>query len=162
SNNLNITGFSIVIDQTGGTYKATYTDAVTLATTMVDLDATAISGGGITLKGRAGTVFEGSQYVFASTADTTVNVTLSQGFGDRFYNLIDGFNNDSDGKLKTELDALADTKKRNLEQITTIDARITQYREKLVQQYAGLEAALSKANSILQLLDAQANAANNN
>jgi flagellar hook-associated protein 2 len=162
SNNLNTTGFTLVIDSVAGTYKATYTDATTLAVSTVDLDATAITGGGVSLKGQAGTVFEGSQFVYALAGDATINVTLSQGFGDRFYNLINGFINSTDGKLNTEIKALEDNKKRNAEQITTIDARIEQYRDKLIAQYASLEAALSKANNLLQLLDAQSKAASNN
>lgn len=161
SNNLTVSGFSLVIDRTAGTYKATYTDATTGATSTVDLDGTAMAGGGISLKGQTGTVFEGSEFVYAVAGDATVNVTLSQGFGDRFYNLTDTFINSTNGTLNSEVTAMADNKKRNLEQIATIDERITTYREQLVQQYAKLESALSKANNILQLLDAQANARNN-
>ncbi len=161
SNNLSITSFSVAIDTVANTYQATYTDPVTNVVTNVDFDFTPITGGGVSLKGKAGTVFEGSQYVFSGTGTATVNVSLTQGFGDRFYNLANGVNDAINGTLANELTTLADNKERNTEEITSIDSLIVRYREQLVQQYAALESALSRANSILQLLDAQANARNN-
>jgi flagellar hook-associated protein 2 len=162
SNNLgNLTGFSVAIDRTLGTYKATYTDPATLAVTTVDMDATPITGGGVSLKGKAGTIFDGSEYVYAVAGDATITVTMSQGFGDRFYNLATSLVDTNEGSLTQEITSLTDSKARNLEQITQIDDKLTSYREKLVQQYAALESALSRSNQLLSLLDAQANARNN-
>lgn len=160
SNNLTITGFQVVIDSVAGTYKATYTDPA-LGLVTVDFVATAIAGGGVSLKGPAGSALEGSEFVFAASGSATINVSLTQGFGDRFYNLIDSFTNAVNGTVTTELSTLNDAKTRNTTEITTIDERITRLRDQLVQQFANLEAALSKANNLLQLLDAQANARNN-
>lgn len=160
SNNLNnITGFQVVIDSVAGTYKATYTDPAAGPTT-VDLVATVLTGGGVSLKGPAGSALDGSEFVYGLSGDATINVTLSQGFGDRFYNLVERFNNNVDGTLATELEILNESKTRNTEEITRIDETLDRYREQLVQQYASLEAALSRANNILQLLDAQAKARN--
>lgn len=161
SNNLSVTNFQVVIDRTAQTYQATYTSDSGVTTT-VDFDATEITGGGVSLKGPVGSALEGSEFVFAGTGDATVNVSFSQGFADRFYNLVSSFTDNADGTLVNELDTLNDAKTRNTQEITTIDARIAQYREQLAQQYANLEAALTRANNLLQLLDAQANARNNN
>ncbi|MDX2095109.1 MAG: flagellar filament capping protein FliD [Alphaproteobacteria bacterium] len=160
SNNLNISSFQVVIDSVGGTYQATYTDPTSGLIT-VDFVATAIAGGGVSLKGPVGSALEGSEFVFAAAGSATINVSLTQGFGDRFYNLIDGFTNAVNGTVTTELSTLNDAKTRNTTEITTIDERISRLRDQLVQQFANLEAALSKANNLLQLLDAQANARNN-
>lgn len=161
SNNLNnITGFQLVIDRTAGTYKATYTDPVAGLTT-VDLTGNAISGGGVGLKGQSGTIFEGSEFVYAGTGDATIDVTITQGFGDRFYNLMDTYLDSSTGVLTQEITGIADSKKRNTDEIKSIDEKLTSYREQLIAQYAKLESAISSANQILQLLDAQANARNN-
>ena len=161
SNNLNsITGFQVVIDSVAGTYRASYTDPIS-GPTVVDFVATPLTGGGVSLAGPQGSVFDGSVFVFGLAGDATINVTLSQGFGDRFFNLIKGFTDPEDGILSTELETLNDSKTRNTAEITRIDENITRYRDQLVQQYASLEAALSRANNILQLLDAQANARDN-
>ena len=158
SNNLSITSFTVAIDPVGGTYTATYTDPATNTPKTVNLTGTVISGGGVSLKGQSGTIFDGSQFVFAASGSATVHVSISQGFGDRFYNMADGVTNSSTGLLTTELKTLADTKTRNTDEITTIDDRITKYRDQLTQQYANLESAISSANNLLDLLSAQANA----
>ncbi len=160
ANNLNMTSFSLAIDTTAGTYKATYTDTVGLTQT-VDLDGTSLTGGGLTLTGKAGTAFEGSQFVYAGSGTVTVNVNLSQGYADRLYNLMDNFINSTDGLVTQEVNTLSDTKERHQTEITAIDDRLTAYRDKLLQQYAALEAALTSANQLLQMLDANANARNN-
>lgn len=160
SNSLNgVTGFTVVIDQVAGTYDVTYTDPVAGAST-ASFDGTAITGG-VSLKGQVGTVFEGMEFVFASTSNATVTVTMTQGFGDRFYNVMESYLNTDDGLVATELESLTDTKTRNADEITQIDERMVTFRDKLIQQYAALEAALTKANQLLSLLDAQVNAANN-
>jgi flagellar capping protein FliD len=157
-----ITGFSVAINRTTNTYQATYTDPITLVVTTVDLDGSPIDGGGVGLKGKVGTVFEGSEFLYAVGGDATIDVTLSQGFGDRFFNLINSFIDVSNGTLTQEVNTLAENKTRNTEQITTIDDKLTSYRDQLVKQYASLESALSRANQLLQLLDAQSNARNSN
>jgi len=162
SNNLGaLTSFSVAIDRTLNTYKATYTDPATAVVTTVDLEGTPISGGGIGLKGKAGTIFDGSEYVFAVAGDAMINVGISQGFGDRLYNLAALLVDVANGSLTQEINALTDAKTRNTEQITSIDDKLTAYREKLIQQYAALESALSRSNQLLSLLDAQSNARNN-
>jgi flagellar hook-associated protein 2 len=161
SNNLNgVTSFSVAIDRTLNTYKATYTDPTTALVTTVDFDYTALAGGGVGLKGQAGTIFEGAEFVYAVAGDATVNVSVTQGIGDRFYNLLEGYVNDSTGIVSQEVDIIAESKNRNKEEIDTIDEKIDRYREQLIQQYATLESAITKANQILQLLDAQASARN--
>ncbi len=160
SNNLDVTSFSMNINQTAGTYVATYTDSAG-ATQTVNFTGTSLgSSGGVSLTGPTGSVFEGSQFVFAGTGDATVNVSLSQGYADRFYNMMNQFINTTDGLITQETTTLADTKTRNQEEVTKIDDKLTAYRDQLLQQYSSLEAALTSANNILQLLTAQANARN--
>jgi flagellar capping protein FliD len=67
----------------------------------------------------------------------------------------------TDGILTSEISNVTDQETRNKEEITKIDDYLVTYRDQLTQQYARLEEALSKANSLLTLLDAQANARNN-
>ncbi len=153
-----VNSFSVAIDRTLGTYKATYTDPITSAVTTVDLDATVLSSGGVGLKGQTGTIFEGSEFVFAASGDATITVSVTQGIADRFYNLINDYINDTDGTIQNELDSLDDTKTRYEDQITTINDRVDRYQLQLTDQYAKLEAAITKANQILLLLDAQSNA----
>src|SRR6202012_2595996 len=106
-----------------------------------------------------GTIFAGASWVYASSNPTaTINVNVTQGFGDRFYNLMDSITDDTSGTLTTDVSQLNDQETRNKATITTIDDQISTYRDQLSDTYAKLEAAISSANSILDLLDAQANA----
>jgi flagellar hook-associated protein 2 len=154
ANNLTVSNYAVNIDTVAGTYTATYTDAT--GTQTVPLTGTALSGGGISLTGQAGTIFAGSSWVYASNNTTaTINVTATQGIGDRFYNLMDSITNTTDGTLTTDTGNLTAQQARNQTQIDTINDQVAAYRDQLTTTYANLEAAISSANSILDLLDAQ-------
>lgn len=161
TNGLNVSNFTLNINRSTETYTASYTDP-TLGPQVINLTGTPIGvAGGITLKGQAGTVLEGMELIFASSANATVNVTATQGLGDRAFNALEDILDDQDGFLTTALQTIEDQKKRNEEEITRIDTQMVTYRQQLESQYSALEEALSKANSLLTLLDAQANARNN-
>lgn len=161
SNNLTVSNFTIAIDTTTSTYTVSYTDSTGSHTD--NLTGTLITGGGVSLKGQSGSVFDGMEFVYATTAasvTTSVNVAASQGFGDRFYNFANAATDAASGSITNALSALATKKTSNTDEITKIDDRITSYRDQLVTQYASLESAISKANGILALLTAQSNAKN--
>ena len=83
---------------------------------------------------------------------------VTQGIADRFYNFLDAALDDEDGIVATELVSLSDRNERLEEDIARIDVIVENYRVTLLEQFSALEAAVSAVNSILQLLDAQANA----
>ena len=155
TNSLSITSFSLNIDITNSTYTATHSGGT------VNLDVTAISGGGYLIKGQADTVLEGLELIYGGTADTTANITLSQGIADRVYNSLEGALDDTNGIIKTELDSISDSDDRLKDDIARIDEIVERFRQQQLARFASLEALISSANTILQSLDAQANAANN-
>lgn len=158
--NIEVTSLSIAIDTPINSYKATYTDA-SGSTVTVDLDATALEGGsGYSLKGKAGTALEGLTLLYASTANATINATITEGMGDRLYNTLNSFLDTTNGTLTQATKALTDQTTRNNDEITRINDQVATYRDQITQKYADLEAALSKANSLLSLLQAQSDARN--
>ena len=162
TNALGVSNFTLTIDRAAvpPVYRAAYTVGGVPQT--VDLDATTTTGGGLVLRGKSGTVLAGLELIFASTANTaTINVTVTQGIGDRIFNALENILNDADGVLTNAETELVDLKDRNIEEIKNIDAEIEALREDLIAKYSALESALSRANSLLELLDAQANARNN-
>ena len=164
TNSLGISSFSLAIDRTAGTYVATYTDT-SGATKTTNLDGTTIAAtGGLTLTGQKDTVLEGLQLIFASTATNppAINVTITQGIGDRLFNALDAFVNTKDGTVTNAVKALTDKEATNKTNIDKIDAQIVTYRDQITNTYAQLEAALSKANNLLQLLDSQQKARSQN
>lgn len=155
SSTVSVNEFSLAVDITNGTYTATYDGGST-----AEFDASDVSAGVKLLTGRAGTPFAGLQFIYASTDDDTIEINLTQGIGDRVYNEIDRVLA-TDGTLASDLTQIDDQTKRNETEITKIDAYIVTYRDQLLDTYSRLEGALTKANQLLSLLDAQASAREN-
>jgi flagellar hook-associated protein 2 len=147
-----------ILDRAAGNYVATYTDAAG-ATQTTNIDAAAISstGSDVILTGKTGTVLEGLKMIFASAATNpaSINVSITQGIGDRVFNALDSFLNTTDGMITNAVADLTKKENANKTAIEKIDAQIVTYRDEITNTYAQLEAALSKANNLLQLLDSQ-------
>jgi flagellar capping protein FliD len=60
-----------------------------------------------------------------------------------------------------EIKGLQETNLDLEESVTRIDDQILTYRDQLLEKFSALEAAISTANQLLLLLDAQSNAQNN-
>jgi flagellar hook-associated protein 2 len=159
TNALGINDFVLSIDRNTGIYQASYTDPDTGDPATVNLDATVLSTG-VTLTGPSGSVLEGLELIYISGATTiaTVNVSITQGIGDRLFNVLETMLDDEEGTLTGAEDALSTLQSFNEEEIARIDDQVATYRDQLVEKYAQLEAALTKANQLLQLLTAQSNA----
>lgn len=150
---------SFNIDQTNGVYEATFDDGTGPQT--VALTMTALTSGGVSLTGPDGSAIEGLVVLYTDTGDSVVTMNVSQGLGDRFYNLLQDALNEDDGMVATEIASLSERNDRLQTDIDRIDAQVTAFRDLLLERFSALEAALSSVNSILQLLDAQSNARNN-
>jgi flagellar hook-associated protein 2 len=158
SNEVSISQFTLNINQSTGVYTADYIDSLGAAQS-VTLDGTPIAGGnGVSLVGQAGSVLDGIELIFASAGNTSINVNTTQGLGDRLFNVIDSIVDDDGGFLTTAIEQLDTQTTRNLDEISRIDSQLEIFRRQLEEQYTALEAALSRANSLLTLLDAQARA----
>lgn len=106
---------------------------------------------------------DGLELVYSGDGtDTGVNalsLAITQGIGDRFYNLIDSFTVD-DGILDQDVDTLTDRQDSLESDIDRLTTQIESYRLLLLDTYSRLEQAVTAANSIIQLLEAQNNVAN--
>ncbi len=157
SNGLDVTSFSLNIDQTNGVFEATYTDPVLGAQTIA-LDMEALGGGSITLSGREGTVLEGLVLIYSDAGDSVVNVNLSQGIADRVFNSMDQLLEQDTGAVDVALSSVEAENARFEQEITRIDEIVERFRQRLLEQFSALEQAVSSANSLLASLEAQANA----
>lgn len=155
NNALNATSISYNIDQTNGVYQATVDG------TTYDLEMTALTSGGVSLTGPDGSPLEGLTVLYTNTDDVTVNVDLTQGIGDRLYNAMESALDEDSGILSQEIQSFTERNTRLEEDIARIDAMIENFRQTLLEKFSALEAAISSVNSILQMLDAQAEARNN-
>ncbi len=132
----------------------------------VALDVVAIKDGstgdvlGYTLKGQSGTVLEGLQLIYSSTDAATIEVTATQGFADKIFNVADQTLSDT-GSLKVEQDAISTADTRLQDQIDKIDEEVARFRQQLLDKFSQLEQALSRVNNLLASIDAQNQARNN-
>jgi flagellar hook-associated protein 2 len=159
NNSLDVSTFSLDINRTAGTYEATYLDNGVITT--VSLTGTAISGGGLLLKGNTGTKLDGLQMIYSNTADIVSVINLSQGISDRIYNTLENVTNLTTGSMTIERQSTFDEDKRSNTEITRLDELIEKYRQQLLEKFSTLESALGRINSILNSLDANTNARNN-
>ena len=158
TNGLSVSEFSVNVDSVNDIYTATFDDNGTPKT--VNFDVEVLSGGGLVLNGQDGTELEGLVLLFSDPTDTTINVRTTQGVADRIFNSLDELLAEDTGAISVAIQSIADDEDRFTEDIARIDARVERFRESLIAQFSALEAAISSANTLLQSLDAQANARN--
>lgn len=115
-----------------------------------------------TITGQEDTVLEGLVFVYASRDGTDViDVEITQGIADKIYNTVDGYTALSTGLLDKEVELVGQQKAQQELEVARLDDVIAAYRERLLEQFAALERAVSSVNSLLQLLDAQNKAREN-
>jgi flagellar hook-associated protein 2 len=157
TNSLSVTDFTMNIDPGTSTFTATYNPGSGPIT--VNLTGTPLSGGtGYTLSGQDGTALAGLVMIYTGSATSTVNAKVSQGIGDRLFNTLEDVIQDTTGALSVDETQLTTANERIQTEIDRINEQVDRYRDRLLKQYADLEAAISRVNTILQSLDAQSQA----
>jgi flagellar hook-associated protein 2 len=136
------------------TVTATYAGGSTTLSVTAIKDNTTGDTLGYTLKGASGSVLDGLQLIYTGTDAATIDVTATQGLGDKIYNIADSTLKDG-GVLATELDSIKSADTRLADQIAKIDAEVERYRQQLLEKFAALEQALSRVNNLLASIDAQ-------
>ena len=162
SNSTLPTNFALSIDPTTSTYNATFSLDGGATTQTIALDASAVPGGGFLLKGQTGSALNGLQMIYSGSAATTSSITLSQGLGDRMYNALDTVVKADTGMLAVEQKAISDKSARAKKEVTRIDDMVERFRQSLLEKFSNLEKAVSSVNTILNSLNANTNAKNNN
>jgi flagellar hook-associated protein 2 len=143
-----------------GAYTATYTDDDGEQT--IDVDVTLLSSGtNYRIEGQKGTVLEGLVLLYSSTYASSIDVTATQGIADKVYNVSYANALDDTGSIAIELDALSDSDDKLAEDIARIEDQIVVFRNQLIEKFSRLESALSQVNTLLQSLQADADARNN-
>lgn len=148
--------FDLNIDITNEIYQATYLDKEGISQT-IDLEFSPINGGGVLLKGTNDSVLSGLQLIYSGTSDTLASVNYTQGIGDRLYNSLNA-SLAEDGIVAAELEGITESNDRLQKDIDRIDRIVDRFRVQQLQRFAALEAAVSSINTLLQSLQAQADA----
>ena len=113
------------------------------------------------LSAAAGSPLEGLILFYGGNKDETITVNTTLGVAARTYNTLDAALKNNTGSLALNVQNIESTNKKYQADIDTINKQVSQFREQLLARFSALEAALSKVNTVLQSLDAQANARNN-
>ncbi len=154
TNGLNTNSFTVSLNTTTDTYTATV-NGQTYA-----FEAKEISGGGVSLLGPSNSPIAGLQMIYTGAGLVSGSVSVTQGLGDRIFNALDNMLDEDVGAISVELETITTRTERFNEEIARIDAQIETYRQTLLDRFSAMEAAIAKVNSVLQSLDAQAQARN--
>lgn len=107
--------------------------------------------------GADGTQYEGITLVFTGKVSQSIDVSLSQGIADRMWQAVETMADEYDGTLTDVVGTLEDADESLQDRIDTIESNAESYRSYLLEKYARIEAKLSEAQSVLDLLEALTN-----
>jgi flagellar hook-associated protein 2 len=109
---------------------------------------------GQTITGKAGTAYAGMVFAYVGTASATVNIDFTQGFADMMDSVVDNYADILTGSLHNEMLSLSDQNTEMEARSTRVIERADDFRERLIDRYAGLEAKMAAAQSVLAQLQA--------
>lgn len=124
-------------------------------------DNTLFDISGTLITGKVGTAYEGLSFAYVGTTSTTVNVSFSQGVADLMSNTLDRFTDVVGGLIQDEKVRLDEQNKELNLRADRILERAGDFRERLIDKYARLEAQMSAAKTILAQIQAILNISNN-
>jgi len=144
--------FTVASDQDGALATQLGIGLTSQTTTGTDVAGTingmAALGSGQTLKGAAGTKFEGLELSVTASAPTTATVTYSSGVADQMQGLLDQYLKTGTGVIQVRKDGISKTIDSLNKQIDTIEARITRESARLRKQFSALESTLAKYQNL--------------
>lgn len=109
---------------------------------------------GNSIKGKAGTIYEGLSFAYIGTSNAVVNFSMKQGIGDLMANTLDKYTNTATGVIAEEKLNIGDLNTTMAERADRVRERADDYRTKLIDRYAGFEAAIARSKSIIDQLRA--------
>jgi len=126
-------------------------EAVTINGVAAELD-------GSTIKGAAGSPFEGLELLWTGQGSTTIEAKASQGIADRVFNFLGPATDKLGGSITQAIDNLRDVNSNYAKQIERIEDRAVRARDLLIERFSAMEAALSMADMMMNQIRAQVDA----
>jgi flagellar hook-associated protein 2 len=155
--------YTLAVNTVAATAKVTHIRGLELASA-VDLTYTASATGG-TITSSSESVLGEFTFLYSGSGSENIDISFTQGFADKLYNYVNRLNtggSDSvQGAIDKEIQNLRTTNDSIQESVDRIDIQVNLFTEQLLIKFAALEAAIAASNSILDLLEAQTNAQNN-
>ena len=117
-----------------------------------------VDGGSI--KGAAGTIYEGMAFVFVGNTNQSITVNLSSGIAERLYSTISEFADSTSGQIANAVSSLTSQDNDLSSRITAIQSDAEAYRQFLLTKYSNIAAKLATAQTTLALLAALSKTSN--
>ena len=117
---------------------------------------------GTSIVGPAGSIYEGLTLAYVGTTSTTISVSIQAGIADQIFNSIEGFTSPVNGLIQAEIDTLTANNEDLSEEAEEIRARGEEIREREIQRYSDMEAALARAETLQRTLAALLGTDDNN
>ncbi len=114
------------------------------------IDGVAVDIDGATLVGRAGTPYAGLELIWSGSGSASIAVTATGGIAEQLYNAVSSALDESDGSLAAASQSVDQLTARYRDEIERIEQRAEDYRLRLIEKFAAMEAALSMAKAMLQ------------
>jgi len=109
---------------------------------------------GSRIVGVEGTIYEGLSFALTATADTSIDIAITQGFANQIVNLLDAYADTSSGLIQSQIDNLTDVDTQLSTRAERIRTEAESYREKLIAKYATMETEVSAAKLLQQQIEA--------
>lgn len=109
------------------------------------------------LIGVSGTAYAGLTLAIDATANTSISVSLAQGFADSVVNLAKQYGDTSTGVLEEQISSLTTTDTSLSAQASTIRTYASTYETSLINKYAKMETEISSAKIVQQEIEALLN-----
>lgn len=113
---------------------------------------------GGTIRGRAGTAYEGLELAWVGRGSARIDVRIGAGLADRLFNALSATLNETSGSIRQAVDGLNAANETYRRQIAAIDERAEAARTRLVARYAAMEAALAMAEVMMRQVQVQMDA----
>lgn len=156
-----VTSSSTEIRMMSNTSKKSLNFAMDITMSGTDIASVSVGGNsdlfeinGKTIKGKAGTDYEGMSFTYIGTSSQTINIGVKQGFADLMNSTIKDFSDTVTGSIQKEKINNENLNKEMALRADRIRERAEDYRNKLIDRYAALETQMNQAQSTLTRLRA--------
>ena len=135
--------FDITVDGSGN-----------MTNVLVNGEANMFDISGTRLVGKEGTIYAGLSFSYQAGVSDTITYNLNQGIGDRLSNALSAYTDSLNGIISSSIAALEEENTDLTAESATIRSNAEDYRTRLIEKYAAMEAQIEALKLIQQQLQA--------
>lgn len=116
------------------------------------IGGTALTVSGNSLRGPAGSAYDGLELIWTGRGSASIDVTATRGIAERLHTALEAMLDEVDGELAVASEGLETQNQRHRADIERITARAEDYQQRLIAKFAAMESALALSKAMLQQL----------